>query len=60
MGGDDLQMFKAKAVAVLMGCHTANLDLRLKQEGDGAPFFFLMAGWWVIFLLILQEWLIED
>ncbi|XP_012936588.1 uncharacterized protein LOC101859236 isoform X2 [Aplysia californica] len=44
VGGDDLQMFRSRAVAVLMGCQSAYLRVEPKMEGDGAPLYFLMAG----------------
>ncbi|KAH9490406.1 Separin [Bulinus truncatus] len=44
VGGDDLQMFHAKAVAVLMGCHSGKLDYKPRVDGDGGPLYFLLAG----------------
>ncbi|KAK6970622.1 separin [Biomphalaria glabrata] len=44
VGGDDLQMFRAKAAAVLMGCQSGKLDYKSKLDGDGGPLYFLLAG----------------
>ncbi|XP_059150307.1 uncharacterized protein LOC131937132 [Physella acuta] len=44
VGGDDLQMFNAKAVAVLMGCDSGKLDYKPRLDGDGGPLYFLLAG----------------
>ncbi|XP_059138752.1 uncharacterized protein LOC131927103 [Physella acuta] len=44
VGGDDLQMLNAKAVAVLMGCDSGKLDYKPRLDGDGGPLYFLLAG----------------
>ncbi|GFO39560.1 separin [Plakobranchus ocellatus] len=44
VGGDDLQMFRGKAVAVVMGCYSSKLEHRPRVDGDGAPLYFLLAG----------------
>ncbi|RUS74486.1 hypothetical protein EGW08_017761 [Elysia chlorotica] len=44
VGGEDLQMFRSKATAIVMGCYSSKLDFRPRVEGDGAPLYFLLAG----------------
>ncbi|CAL1536761.1 unnamed protein product, partial [Lymnaea stagnalis] len=75
VGGDDLQMFHAKAVAVVMGCSSGRLDYKPRLDGDGGPLYFLLAGCptvmgnlWVVTdkdidkftLKLVTEWMAQD
>ncbi|GFR85211.1 separin [Elysia marginata] len=57
VGGEDLQSFRGKALAIIMGCYSSNMEYRPRVDSDGAPLYFLLAG---CPAMVGNLWLVTD